>query len=203
MTEVDRDQVILDLVSSFESGNREAFFEIFDHYRCLSYDDCVKNNHNHMLVRRLIENGFDINHQSRHKGLTPLLFAVKDRYLALVDWLLNNGADINQKDHDGNTAILYFSEELSEEWNYSDIYTRIPKPDGMTYLDVEASITAKILQRNPDLTSKNGDGLTLKDQLLKGVFDHKVQDVINAYLEQRAMDAIINVDNHSIEEHDI
>lgn len=72
------------------------------------------------IVKLLVEKGADVNVMDGSKVLdegTSLLVAAKKRDTLLVNYLLKNGADINQKDKYLNTALhkAVFSYEMDEE----------------------------------------------------------------------------------------
>jgi ankyrin repeat protein len=56
------------------------------------------------IVERLLDKGADINHQMRD-GLTPLMSAVKNRRLAIVQLLLKRRPDLSLLDYTGRGAI--------------------------------------------------------------------------------------------------
>jgi len=56
-----------------------------------------------MMAELLRSHGGNINHKFR--GETPLLRTVRARRLRLLNWLTENGADINAKDSTGYTAL--------------------------------------------------------------------------------------------------
>lgn len=53
---------------------------------------------------RAVANGAQINFQTK-RGVTPLLLAVAEK-LALVEFLLDNGADVSLSDDQGNTPLI-------------------------------------------------------------------------------------------------
>ncbi len=56
-------------------------------------------------VKKFIEYGADVNEVSN--GMTPLMFAARYNKVAIVKFLLDNGADKKVKDEKGYTAIKY------------------------------------------------------------------------------------------------
>lgn len=60
------------------------------------------------LVIKLIQSGMDVN-QPNLEGQTPLMLAVQadKNALAVTDLLLTQGAQVNETDRYGNTALIY------------------------------------------------------------------------------------------------
>ena len=56
------------------------------------------------VVKTLIENGADVNAQSRH-GITALMYAASEGNFDIIKYLVEHGADVNIKSEDGETAI--------------------------------------------------------------------------------------------------
>jgi ankyrin repeat protein len=64
------------------------------------------SNNNAYWMRDLIGCGVDINFAEKN-GMTPLLYAVEALGYEAVKLLLENGADVNAKYHDGTNASMY------------------------------------------------------------------------------------------------
>lgn len=57
------------------------------------------------LLKWLIDNGANINHQDRN-GFSALHFAVKEQRFDVTEILINNKADLELKDSNGNTPLM-------------------------------------------------------------------------------------------------
>eukprot|EP00112_Aurelia_sp_Birch-Aquarium-sp1_P019370 Seg478.6 transcript_id=Seg478.6/GoldUCD/mRNA.D3Y31 product="KN motif and ankyrin repeat domain-containing protein 1" protein_id=Seg478.6/GoldUCD/D3Y31 len=57
------------------------------------------------VMQRLLRAG-DINCKNRESGQTPLMLAVSRSHAGMVELLLDAGADINESDNDGSTALM-------------------------------------------------------------------------------------------------
>lgn len=75
-------------------------------------------------VAVLIEGGADINRADKAEGWTSLMLAAAEGHQPVVEVLLRNGAEIEIKDNDGDTAIQHASNrgqthivELLESWS--------------------------------------------------------------------------------------
>ena len=89
---------------------------------------------------------YDENNSSPNNAFknNKLLEAIKNRSslnLTYIEQLLNDGADVNARDNDGNTALMYATEQ-------SNIYTE--------YFDV----VALLLNEGADVTKPNDEGKT-------------------------------------------
>ena len=60
------------------------------------------------IVKRLLENGADVNHQDGY-GLTALMYASKNGHIEVVRLLLENGAKVDIQSTRGRTALMYAS----------------------------------------------------------------------------------------------
>ena len=95
------------------------------------------------VMRLLIEAGVDIDIESPH-GTTPLLLAAREARLDAVAFLLAHGADVSQKDSDGNT-VLHLMHNVEYLPNYQGDLVK----------------TIKILvDAGADVNAKSTDGLT-------------------------------------------
>ena len=54
------------------------------------------DSNNYSLASYLISVGVDTNGQESHSGNTPLLVATENNDRSKIDWLMQNGADINK-----------------------------------------------------------------------------------------------------------
>ena len=57
------------------------------------------------VIKRLVDEGADVNRQDRWYKDTPLHLAARDNYTEAVRLLLDNGADINLKNNDNKTPL--------------------------------------------------------------------------------------------------
>lgn len=69
---------------------------------------------NKKLIISLINKGIDINHQDKFHGYSALMVACRFAHIDIVKLLINNGANIDIEDYDGNSAIV-FCTEISRE----------------------------------------------------------------------------------------
>ncbi|NWG28406.1 MAG: ankyrin repeat domain-containing protein [Ignavibacteriaceae bacterium] len=66
-------------------------------------------------VKQLLQSGFDINSQHPTSGTTVLMIASSYYYYDdMVEFLIRNGADLNLKDSEGKTALLWASSNSLE-----------------------------------------------------------------------------------------
>jgi len=95
------------------------FFIIYSNYTVFTYTmqkdiiDCIRENKLKCLVE-LIENGIDPNKNHgepiKHK---PLIFAAQEKNIEAIKLLLQNGANINEQDDNGFTALIIASKDGS------------------------------------------------------------------------------------------
>ncbi len=76
----------------------------------------VSGNNLLMIEYLLKERNVDINFQNNNQGYTPLIFAVLCNKPEVVEYLINNGADISKTDANGRTAL-----DIAKENNYTEI----------------------------------------------------------------------------------
>jgi ankyrin repeat protein len=68
--------------------------------------------HNPEMARVLVEYGADTN---RRKGsVTPLMYAVRNRYLETVKLLIQYGADLSLQNHRGETALSISKDSIRQ-----------------------------------------------------------------------------------------
>ncbi|KAH9892189.1 ankyrin repeat-containing domain protein [Xylariomycetidae sp. FL2044] len=69
---------------------------------------CLQMSFRHGVVAKLLESGAEVNAESNHKR-TPLFLMFDpppDKFnVALVGWFIENGANVNHQDKEGNTAL--------------------------------------------------------------------------------------------------
>ena len=58
------------------------------------------------LVKRLIDDGIDINTQDHSFGVTTLMYAAYKGYFDIVQHLIEQGADIDVKNNNNDTALV-------------------------------------------------------------------------------------------------
>lgn len=83
---------------------RGADTEDFDNEGVGIFDYAITYN-NIMLVRKMIDNGYNVNHTSRRSRFTPLMGAVCYGRGEIAALLLEHGADKNAQDVHGFTAM--------------------------------------------------------------------------------------------------
>ena len=57
------------------------------------------------VIKRLVDEGADVNRRDRYDEDTPLHWAARNNYTEVVRLLLDNGADINLKNFDNKTPF--------------------------------------------------------------------------------------------------
>jgi ankyrin repeat protein len=102
----------------------------------------------------LLEYGVDLN-QKMNSGMTPLMYASECGLTHIINFLINNGALVNDIDNEGNTALHYIEE---------NIYNKT------SHIIATAEI---LLQCGADSYLKNNKGQTAKDinPVLEDIFD--------------------------------
>ncbi|RZC41499.1 uncharacterized protein BDFB_001381 [Asbolus verrucosus] len=95
------------------------------------------------LLKKLLKDGYNIN-QTGQNNMTALMWAVKYKYLDIVDYLLNNGADPTIKTDSGdNVLILALEHKLWDEHSMINLWKAVKK---VSFIDV-------------NFTSKNGHNM--------------------------------------------
>ena len=64
-----------------------------------------------VAIREAIKSGRDINSVDRYYRRTALMAAVSDRDQSMVEWLIEHGANVNQQDKLGWTALHFAAQE--------------------------------------------------------------------------------------------
>lgn len=59
------------------------------------------------IVKELVERGANINDAAVKTGKTALMFAAWAGHVVIAQWVIANGADVNQVDNSGDSAIMY------------------------------------------------------------------------------------------------
>ena len=67
------------------------------------------------LVRKLLDDGIDIDSQSPKGGYTALICAAAAGHVELIEFLIEEGADMSLKDDFGFTALTAAESELRSE----------------------------------------------------------------------------------------
>ena len=82
----------------------EVGIDALDGYKrtSLIWTSCYNNTD---LLKWLIDNGANINHQDRN-GFSALHFAVKEQHFDTAEILIKNKADLELKDSNGNTPLM-------------------------------------------------------------------------------------------------
>jgi len=97
------------------------------------------------IINRLIRAGADVNAHN-HNGRTALINAIQNGVYLGVKFLLDNGANPNDRDVDSNTALME-----AVERNYMDICTLLIKYGAYTYIKNNNGETASSLTTDNDL----------------------------------------------------
>jgi ankyrin repeat protein len=66
----------------------------------------VEMGYNNIVNRLLDVKDIDVNVQNPERQMTPLMWATHNGFLKLVERLLNKGADVNQQNYKGDTALM-------------------------------------------------------------------------------------------------
>ncbi len=129
-------------------------------------------------LKSLISQGADVNTDQYSEklgynpGATPLMIAISHGRDKIVELLLNNGANINSQDIQGNSALGYIENEISgeDEKMVKFILNRGANPNltgesGNTVLHVSCAngyekVVKLLLEYKADVTIKNNDGKT-------------------------------------------
>ena len=90
-------------------------------------------------AKLLLTAGYDLNQSISTTNQTVLGLAVWDNHLKMVQWLLNNGADVDMADNQGWTPLM-----IAAFSGFTDIVT-------------------ELLKHHPDTAKKNNRGLTAFD----------------------------------------
>ena len=61
------------------------------------------------MVKKLIQEGTNVNHADNNNGYTPLIFASLSEHLEIVKYLAEHGANVNQADNIGTTPLIWAS----------------------------------------------------------------------------------------------
>lgn len=116
---------------------------------------------------------FDLN-KSNKKGETPLILAMKKKKLGNVQFLLDQGADINKRDNDGKPAIEYLIDYDNDQL-FEQALSRLPNKDHLKKLLSIAVRSGKLSKMilllkhgaDPTVVSKHGQTLLHKAVIYK------------------------------------
>jgi ankyrin repeat domain-containing protein 17 len=67
------------------------------------------------MIELLLQYNADVNASNQTTGLTPLMYAIRNRHLQSVQLLLQNGADISAKDLNQKSALIHAASSNSTE----------------------------------------------------------------------------------------
>ena len=67
------------------------------------------------IVKYLVSQGANVNHDDNYDGLTPLIYASRDGHLDIVKYLVSHGANVNPDDNIGFTPLSVASS--NENWD--------------------------------------------------------------------------------------
>ncbi|AQN68665.1 ankyrin repeat protein [Saudi moumouvirus] len=143
------------------------------------------------LIKLLIKYGADVNMPENENGWTPLIIACI-RYTLnsyeIIEYLLNNGADINHKDIKGKTALFKTCElYLGSRTYIVELLLRYnANPDIQDYDGNTALIiTSRTLNNNPNTKKllEYGANYSIKNKFGKSFMDYLTE--FNYLLEQQ------------------
>nr|XP_974847.2 PREDICTED: uncharacterized protein LOC663720 isoform X2 [Tribolium castaneum] len=157
------------------------------------------------LLKKLLKDGFNVN-QTGQNNMTALMWAVKHKYLDIVDYLLTNGADPTIKTDSGdNVLILALEHKLWDEQSMINLWKAVKK---VSFIDV--NFTSKnghnmlhmcvrreweqllklLLNEKPDVDAGNSNGVT---PLMLACFRNNIS-IITTLINAGA--DILKEDNH-------
>lgn len=160
--------------------------------------DCVRNKSGADIVHFLVENGADV-HVKTIEDETLLMFSP----IETMRYLIDHGVDVDAKNKDGHTALHYHVQFNNKDAvnillnNKADINVQDKVGDTLlmfAYKWDRLTIFQELLSHNPDLTIENNEGKTIMAMLKYGKLDFN--EVMNAYLEQKELNNMINSDAH-------
>jgi hypothetical protein len=124
------------------------------------------------VVKRLHEADASVINATDHKGFTPLILAVYNDQPAVVDFLLDSGAVLDNGDGAGNTALMGVCfkgyREIAEKLIKAGADVNARNGSGATALTFAATfghlgIAEMLLQKGADLTLTDARGKTPLD----------------------------------------
>ena len=131
----------------------------------------------------------DVNAQDA-KGWTALMAAAKKGSLALVDYLVDNGADIEKKNTGGQTAL-----DIANEWQQKDVASYLLAVDkfkkgGWTALDFGDTALVKLFveKKKLDVNAKDSTGKTVLMEAAKYGYKHIVKLLLEKGANVNAID---------------
>lgn len=98
------------------------------------------------IVKLLIDEGADVDYMDDEEYETNLMFCAKDSDVALVDILLQNGADINKVNQNGDTALSVATSNGAQAADLTEQIVRL-------LLDYNAKVTTKAVNNAYEMES--------------------------------------------------
>lgn len=132
------------------------------------------------LALTLIKNGADVNTREEYLNRTPLMWAMGGNYpnAKLIETLIASGANVNDQDDDGNTALMVFLKDISEGASYEKL---IPRENFLYLYEVDNDILTKRSIDNFRAIVKvmvvNGADLSIRNKKGERALDFYAQDL--------------------------
>jgi ankyrin repeat protein len=135
------------------------------------------------LVKYFLQKKADINTPNIKTGETPLIVALKsNKKEDFIDFLINQGANINAADHDRKSVLMYMAEFTS--------------PSFFEY------IIMKIAEEKIDMTARDNSGKTLIMYVVQGFKDTEdnaaIIDLLMKIMNKKAEDAKTIIDSMNV-----
>ena len=146
----------------------------------------------------ILARGADVNARSGAFGFTPLIFASIWNYASASKFLIENGADVNAKSVDGNTALMFAIKTC--DWDMVvtlvEMGARLNDASASGYTPIMHAINSGcgtdllkfLIQRGADVNAKDKDGNTPLNAFADLDFD-KAEALLNAGANVNDMDA--------------
>ncbi|XP_063921986.1 uncharacterized protein LOC135136562 isoform X3 [Zophobas morio] len=157
------------------------------------------------VLKKLLKDGYNVN-QTGQNNMTALMWAVKYKYIDIVDYLLNNGADPTIKTDSGdNVLILALEHKLWDEQSMINLWKSVKR---VSFIDVNFTnknghnmlhmcvrrdweeLLKLLLTEKPNIDSGNSNGVT---PLMLACFRNNI-NIINILIDAGA--DILKEDNH-------
>ncbi|KAJ3118007.1 hypothetical protein HDU96_004461 [Phlyctochytrium bullatum] len=133
-------------------------------------------------VQLLVEAGADVEATDK-SGMTPFLYAAAGRQLEMVRFVLDNGANIENKDNQNNTALLraaFLAQSIEEEEYFSELFL----------------VIQLLVERGADIEATNHDGSTPLLPAVGGCFVELVRFLLDNGANVKAKDNSNNTSLH-------